>query len=354
MLSIRHSRSLPVLMSSVLVLAACGAGSDASDESAEPPSDAEAATVEEDLADDADPDVTTGSKTDTPDEPESVQVDNGSGGDGVVDPVYHHVSAEAPAGSYGPLCNPDNRRDWASGWRISVPVDWAYKMSGGSNSFHDIGFDTPDGFLVTVAWTDSADGAQSYSDGAPVGEVVFDGETVTVSDNSDATFQILSMDYTSQSAGGLVDLFGGDPLLHQVSVRAPLDMAFSQDDATAILTSVRRERCAIFDALLFESGLQRAAVLPVFDGGDPLGKEAPAAERRPFDTSTMISDPYSAFSDEELAYILGFDQATSECFVANLRPTIPTDPADLVVFADPVTPQSEEQVAAFQAVLAGC
>lgn len=268
--------------------------------------------------------------------------------------MYHYVSAEAPAGSWGPLCNPENQRDWAPGWRISVPPDWTHKSSSGASSFYDIWFTTPGGFPATVAWTDSTASSQAYSGGTPVGEVDFDGETVLVSDSSDEMNQILSINFIAQSVGGLVDVLGGEPVMHQVSLSTTLEMGVTQDDATAILTSMRRERCAIFDALTFEYAYQDFAVLPVFDGGDPLGKSVPPGERLPFDLSTAILNPYATYTDAQLAYIVGFDQATSECFVANLRPTIPTDPADLVLFADPVTPESDEQVAALNATLIGC
>jgi len=144
--------------------------------------------------------------------------------------------------------------------------------------------------------------------------------------------------------------------VHQVAISSPVDSALSSDDAAIILLSMQRERCAIFDALGIESAAQAGTVLPMFDGGDPLGKTAPSTERAAFDPLSVIN-PYLAYSDAELAYIVGYDQATAECFVANIRPTLPAaddEVAVLATFADPVTPTNDAEVAAMEAGLAGC
>ena len=106
-------------------------------------------------------------------------------------------------------------------------------------------------------------------------------------------------------------------------------------------------------ALGVENALQLGAVLPLFDGGDPIGKTLPTSERMAFDPGWIIKRD-AAYTDDQLAYSVGFDQATSEFFVANLKAMLPTEVADLVMFADPISPTSDDGVAAQQAALVGC
>jgi hypothetical protein len=116
---------------------------------------------------------------------------------------------------------------------------------------------------------------------------------------------------------------------------------------------MRRERCAIFDAIGLENAFAMATLLPMFDGGDPLGKTPPDSERQPFDPATAII-PYAAYTQDQLAYIVGYDQARSECFVANVFPTLPTTIDDFVTFVDPITPSTDDHVAAMVVALTGC
>lgn len=357
MISKRNS-SLSALVTSALVLAACGGGSDTTatdiDDTA---TDTEAVADNADNAadpDNRDPDTEAASDDAAPadDGGSDLVVDAPADASGVVDPVYHHVSAQAPAGSWGSLCNLDNQGAWAPGWRISVPTDWTNSATGGSSSFYDIDFNTPDGFGVKISWTSSID-SFGYTTGTSLAEVDFDGEMVSLMDSSDDTNQILSIDFIAQSVGGLIDMQGGAADVHQVSLASPLEMGLTQDDAVAILTSMQRERCAIVDALMLDNAAQFANALPLFDGGDPLGKELPTSDRLPFDPMMVIA-PFSGYTDDQLAYIVGFDQATSDCFVAAVRPTLPTDVESAVSFVDPITPEDEAGVAALEAVLSGC
>lgn len=346
-------RSLSTIAVAALVVAACGGGDESSDDLVFE-SDAESGIAEIG----ADPDDSV--ETDVGDldvqEAEGAEVDGAQAlpeaGDDVVDPVFHHVSAVAPPGSWGPLCNTDNQDEWAPGWRITVPEDWRRAGTGGSSSFYDIRFETTEGFEVVVDWTESVE-SFGFTEGAPVGEADFDGEAVTVMDHSDDTTTIFSMDFIVQSAGGVVE-FQGSPSVHQVAVSSPGEMGMTQDEATEILTSMQRERCAILDAMALENAIALAVLLPEFEGGDPLGKTPPSSDRLSFDPTTAIMNPASSYTDDQLAYIVGFDQPTSECFVAQVRPTLPNTLEELVAFADPITPNDEDGVAAMEAVLATC
>ncbi len=340
-MSTMTSRALSLLTVGALTLAACGGDSDSADGGASDGEELDASSSDSDAAE----------IDEASDAPDASDASEDSGSE-LIDPVFPHVSAEAPPNSYGPLCNPDNERNWARDWRISVPEGWTFASSGGSSSFYDIGFNTPDGFVVEVDWTESID-SFGFTDGVPAGDVDFDGESVTVMDSSDETNTILSIDYIAQSAGAFVEFQGNDVALNQVAITAPVEAGFGQDELTSILTTMRRERCAILGALSLENAFQLGAVLPIFEGGDPLGKTLPTSERLPFDIAQAL-DPLAAYTDDQLAYIVGFDQATSECFVANVRATRPTDMNDPAIFINPVTPESVESVAAMQAALTDC
>lgn len=326
-----RSHTVPLLIAGALAVTGCGGGS-GSDSFAN-------VDVDESQPEQVNNDV---EAVETPIAPEA----------DVTDPIYHHVSAEAPPNSFGPWCNAANVRPWAPGWRITAPDGWTHASSSGSNSYYELGWNTPDGFFVEVAWTESID-SRGFTTGTPVRDIDFDGETVALSDSSDDVKTTLSIDFIAQSAGGLVDALGGGVALNQISITAPAEMGMSEAELTAILTTMQRERCAILDALPLENAFQLGVVLPMFDGGDPLGKTPPTSARLPFEAGGALN-PAAAYTDDQLAYIVGFDQATSECFVANVRPMLPTEPGDVAALIDPITPDSEEALVAHRAVLANC
>ncbi len=173
-------------------------------------------------------------------------------------------------------------------------------------------------------------------------------------DHSDGEQDIWACDFIAQSTGGLIARLG-EPAMHQVSLAAPAG-ALTPEEATTILTSLRRERCALLSTVFGESVLQQAGVLPLFPGGDPLGKTPPTDERLPADI-TGVLNPFLSYSDAQLAYIVAYDQETAESFIAHVRESIPVDSNAIVALAEAANPFSANDdagAAARDAALDGC
>lgn len=123
------------------------------------------------------------------------------------------------------------------------------------------------------------------------------------------------------------------------------------DDATALLSTVRVERCAgIQQAILFSSISNTLAVPHVEN--DPLGKPFPGGGQPNYDPSGLLN----AWTEEQLAYLLPLPAPADRCAAQKLQDSSvrETLPPAFTLLAMALTPFSDADKAALVELSESC
>ena len=92
----------------------------------------------------------------------------------------------------------------------------------------------------------------------------------------------------------------------------------TQDDASAVLASVRVERCSAVMGTIIAMAADMVQAVPEFDP-DPLGKTYPDGDQPPLD----MMNTFAMLSTEQAAYLLPFEPPVDACVAEALQSQIP-------------------------------
>ena len=303
-------RVLATLAGVAIVLAACGSD-DSSEDASDDPS--------------GEPTVTASDETTSEDDADPADDDNSSEDDASPDTsgADHPVVSFAASGpgepnTFGPSCARGIETTSSNLFRVTAPGSWSQGGSGGGSGPSDIRFEVGDGDVVV-------DMASTESDVTLIGDVEF-GDAVAEADLDGTTAPIVEASFdesTGYAIDGLVwmtDLpqqFGGESAM-TVIVSSEDPALPTLDDATAVLSSIRAERCAAISEAVVAASVDRVLAVPEFVD-DPLGKTYPGGDQPPLDMAGAVN----AWSADQLAYLLPFPEPVDLCVAESLQDELP-------------------------------
>lgn len=337
-------RSLLFLIATTFVVSGCGGGddTDTAETAAIDPDDADAAgEITEDAS------ASDGSATD-----ESMDGDEASDAaapavDGVEHPVVR-FAAHGPAdpNTYGPSCAMGIETTALNVTRMTAPSSWSYGGSSGGTGASSIEFRVEDG-SITV------DVAAAEFDRSLVGTIVAGAEVARV-DLDGTSVPIVEVTVDDRPGYAIDQLVWMEPLpplfdgamAMTVTVTGNAPDLFTLDEAVELLGTVRVERCEAVMTAVTAMGAVPVLAVPEFDP-DPLGKTYPGGDQPAFDMQNIVG----AYSTEQLAYLLPFENPVATCVAGSLQAEVP-DPflLDLGVLAA----VEGEQQDALQAIADAC
>ena len=304
----RQFRSLLAALAALaLLVAACGSDDSSDDASADNGGEASAETTptDDDTADD-DP-GTDDAGEDAP--------------TGVAHPVIS-FAAHGPGepNTYGPQCSTGIEATASNLFRVTSPDGWVQRGSGGGSGASDMRFEVGDGeVIVDLASVDSDLGTLGEIEfGSEVGEADLDGTTTPI-------VEVAYDERTGYAIDGLVwmtdlpDQFGGESAM-TILVSSADPALLTLDDATALLSSVRVERCAAISDALVAASADGVLAVPEFVD-DPLGKTHPGGDQPALDMAGAVN----AWSTDQLAYLLPFPEPVDRCVAESLQAELPEE-----------------------------
>lgn len=335
---------LAFTMVAALTVVACGGGDDDAepDAATEAPTDDAGQPTDDDPGTDSDADQDAGAGDDVSPEPPAAP-------SGEFEVPVARFAAHGPgaANTIAPPCGVGNEDRGGDLFRFTPPPEFSWTGSSGGSGRDEIEVIGPD--EVTLTFVEATTPSElSLVDGyavvGPTGtEVTIDGTSIPV------------MEVTAEgsTAYALVDLPYLDPLpLLMEGAAWGTAIVYSDtegrptlDEATAILETVRVERCAaVSQALIWGAGGGFGAV-PRFEP-DPLGKTWPD-EPQPAILGLPALDAYSV---EQLAYLMPVEAERSTCAAETALAEWGDDPLGLLKAVTPSGTQRDE----FAALIAEC
>lgn len=291
-------------LAATLLLAACGA---AADLAVEDPIDADEPVT---TAADADPDG---------DSSDADTTDGGGDSPEVGHPVISFAAhGPSEANTFGPQCSMGIETTLSGLIRVTAPGTWEQRGSGGGTGASEIRFEV-DGVEVDVDMASTDQEITSIGDvefGATVDEADLDGSMVPVVEATvgDSTgYAIERVVWMT----GLPEQYGAEEVM-TVVVSSPDPAVPTLDDATAVLSSVRVERCAAIGAALVAASADRVLAVPEFLD-DPLAKTYPDGDQPALDLAAAVD----LWSIEQLAYLLPFPEPVARCVAESLKGELP-------------------------------
>ena len=306
----RQLRSLLAALAGIaLLLAACG--SDDSGDDAATDGGGEAPTETAPTDDDTDDDT----------DSEDADASGEDATSGVAHPVIS-FAAHGPSepNTYGPQCSTGIEATSSNLFRVTSPEGWVQRGSGGGSGASDMRFEVGDGEVFV-------DMAAVQNEVSLIGDIDF-GAEVGEADLGSATAPIVEAAYddrTGYAIDGVVwmtDLpqqFDGESAM-TIVVSSTDPALLTLDDATALLSSVRVERCAAIADALVAASAERVLAVPEFVD-DPLGKTHPGGDQPALDMAGAVN----AWSTDQLAYLLPFAEPVDRCVAESLQEELPEE-----------------------------
>lgn len=235
--------------------------------------------------------------------------------------VQHPVISFAASGpgepnTFGPQCSMGIEATASNLFRVTAPASWTQRGSGGGSGASDLRFEVGDGEVYVdmgategelrdVEFGDAAGEADLAGTTAPIVEATLDERTGYAIDG------VVWMT-------GLPDQFGGEE--EMTIVVSSADPALpTLEEATAVLSSVRVERCAAIADALVAASADRVLGVPEFVD-DPLGKTYPGGDQPALDMAGAVN----AWSTDQLAYLLPFPEPVDQCVAESLQDELPS------------------------------
>ena len=226
---------------------------------------------------------------------------------------------EGAPNTYGPDCSVGIETSTSSVFRVTAPEGWAHRGGSGGSGSTSLNFDV-NGAQATIYFAAAPGELGTHPNlefGAPVGTVELPGvtaELLEVTDLANGATEVTA--YGMSEVPWLTNLPGGTERSMTVFITSSDPAVPTLEDATAMLSSVRVERCAgIRDAILHYSVSNTLAV-PLIES-DPLGKQHPNGDQPQYDASNSLN----AWSEEQLAYLLPLSAPADLCVARQLQDT---------------------------------
>lgn len=297
----RSRRITVLLLSAALAVAACGSDDDTSDDvtSDEPTTTAADTGGADDQGDDPEPDT----DTDT---------------SGTSHPVISFAaSGPGEPNTFGPQCSMGIEATSSNLFRLTAPTAWTQRGSTGGTGDSDIDFEVGDAeVVVTMAATEQEATLTDADFGAEVGEADLAGTAVPIVEATDGEatgYAITDVVWMT----GLPEQFGGEEAM-TIVVTSTDPAVPTLEDATAVLSSIRVERCRAISEALVAASADGVLAVPEFVD-DPLGKTHPGGDQPAFDMAGAVN----AWSIDQLAYLLPFPEPIDRCVAESLQDELP-------------------------------
>lgn len=290
------------LVACLLAVAACGSDGDDTDAAAGDDTDTSAESSAPDDADDADDSSDTG-------EPAPV---------GVQHPVISFAaSGPGEPNTFGPQCAMGIEATSSNLFRLTAPAAWTQRGSTGGTGDSDIDFEVGDAEVVVTMAATEQDATLTDADlGAEVGEADLAGTAVPIVEATDGEatgYAIADVVWMT----GLPEQFGGEEAM-TIVVTSTDPAVPSLEDATAVLSSIRVERCRAISEALVAASADGVLAVPEFVD-DPLGKTYPGGDQPALDMAGAVN----AWSTDQLAYLLPFPEPIDRCVAESLQDELP-------------------------------
>lgn len=326
-------------MAAVLAVAAVGCGGDGG--SAEEPAEDPPAT---DTGEDANPPA---DDEEPLDDAVASEPGVGTGGDFPVPVAKYTASGPESAATVAPKCGRGNLDHGGDLFRVTPPTGFEWSGTSGGSSRDEITFRDVDGVSLVLIEAVTPDELSLVADWEVVGptgtEITIDGEPIPV------------MEVVAEGSTGyaMVDLayLGPLPLLQEGEARgtaivtSPDEGRPTLDEAVAMLETVRVERCAAMAQAFIWASAGGFAPVPSFEP-DPLGKTRPDQAQPAIQGLPTVS----AYSVEQLAYIMPVDDERSMCAAEVALATWSEDPMGYLRAVTPTGTFQQE----FDAAIAVC
>lgn len=270
---------------------------------------------------------------------------------GGVAPAEIHLAAHGAGASntFGPSCSIGIHATNLNPIRVSVPDGWTMRGSGGGSGTSEVSFDV-DGATVTVhvaAHAADRNLWESLEVGGEVGTADLAGVAVPIAEVSlgdDTGFGFVDVAWVTS----LPETYSEDAFEMSVLVVADDASALGLAHATAVLSSVRVERCAAIVATL--PPMATAGVMSVPEiVDDPLGKTRPDQDQPPYGS---LVEAFTIYSLEQLAYLLPVAEPLDRCVAEALRNAPP--PEFMIPSAALAPVQGGAQEAALETLIDQC
>lgn len=304
----RSRRTLALLLGATLTLAACGSdGDEASEESSGSPDEPTTTAADAGDSDAGGSDDSGDASTD------------GADTAGIEHPVISFAaSGPGEPNTFGPQCSMGIEATASNLFRVTAPAAWVQRGSGGGSGDSELGFDV-EGVDVTVNMAATEQEVGSIGDvefGAAAGDADLAGTDVPVVEATvgDAT------GYAIDGVVWMTDLpeqFGGEEAM-TIVVSSSDPAVPTLEDATAVLSSVRVERCAGISDAVVAASADRVLAVPEFVD-DPLDKTHPGGDQPALDMAGAVN----AWSTDQLAYLLPFPEPVATCVAESLQDELP-------------------------------
>jgi hypothetical protein len=327
-----------------VIAAGCG-GDDAGDDSVpEPP--AEGSVGDAGLA--AGEAETTEPPNDVAESDSTVDAaDDTADGDFPIPVAKYTAHGPDAATTVAPQCGRGNLDKGGDLFRATPPDGFEWSGTSGGSGRDEITFRDGDGVSLVFIEAATPDELSLVADWEVVGPT---GTGITINDDAIPVMEVVA---EGSTAYAIVDLpyLGPLPLLQAGEARgtaivtSPDEGRPTLDEAVEILETVRVERCAAMAQAFVWASAGGFAPVPSFEP-DPLGKTRPDQPQPAIQGLPSIS----AYSIEQLAYIMPVEAGRSQCAAEAALMTWGEDP---IGYIQAVTPSGTFQQE-FDAIIADC